>query len=54
MKRAEVVQVLINFFEEAFQEDPIGVSDWFQTAGLDANEFKKELSKVCNEWEEEK
>lgn len=47
-EEAKIVQVLINFFEEGFQEDPIGVADWFAVVGLDVNEFKEQLRRMCD------
>ena len=38
-----ITQTLVEFFVEAFAEDPVGVGDWLAQGGQDVDQFLKDL-----------
>jgi len=44
--KAEMLNILIEFFLENFDEDPIGVAEWVEQRGLDTDKFLEDVESL--------
>lgn len=44
--KIEIMSILIEFFFENFDEDPIGVADWIDQKGLDRDKFIEDVESL--------
>jgi hypothetical protein len=45
MNRDDVLRLLVEFFRDQMNEDPIGVGDWFAQGGNDIDAFVDEIDR---------